>query len=539
MSTFRVFHRSCRSIALGALVGCLTFSAFAQEESAPSIRLISPELFTALEQHGESDVTLEEVVQEQFPEVIYHYAETIQDRYRGSTADEVFAEAYPESHEAYLAATGSEAVEDSADFIAFVMGHEDSAYADWQESLGDGAFRPFVEATYPDIVAVAEEQAITPAERGLSMREHVQTLGDDSLVAELDGVFDSIGSGNGEASCHCWTVGASLPVPSTWEVETLDAESKRSGFAPKKYQMHSLYTAGLGAGKHFNFIRKSRHTVHQVDRDRHKYDTRFQVRMHCTRNGERGGVECGSESGCSAELALRVAYASKVYEQVDVGGPWSRNSKMRTTDVAVLRHDPPGPAGEQLLFNKGIGVAGNVSTGWNAGAGLTLLQSGAQVVLNVVDANTPLSNLLEGDLLDETYNGILGLIERQGSEGSLQKEMSIAFDTSNGSAPFSLPPNTTLAFDLDTTSDFYSRGYGGTSESWGSIDSSHYVAAVARNYVCPTGTSYDGAKAFWVWSGSSNAPHSSSTLQSLVKNWITVELGTVPSGTASNQGEYP
>lgn len=501
------------------------------------VRLISADLMSSLESWSSADASVELVALEEAPEAIIQYTDTVRSAYEGRTVSEHFAAAYPEAVGAYFDALETEQVTDEADFVAFVMSSEQDAYSKWQQekALGENTFESFVGRNFPHLVVRAEELSVSPADRRISLVEHLYALERDDLVGEATDLLGSLTETTDP--CVCWTVASFPHQPDPWQAEAGEYHNNEWGWAPKKKERFEFSLAGRGAGKDFNYYRRSNHTTYEVARNRTNYDAQMRVRMHCTENGNLGGQACEG-STCTGELAMRTAYSSRVYEKVDVGGIWSKRSQARMGDAAALLFDPPGPAPQQRLFEKGVAVAGDVKTGWNAAAGLQILQTVAQVALVIAGDGTSAASLLEGNLLDETYNAIIGLIEREGTEGSKQVDMQVAYDTA-GSAPFTLLPNTTLAFDLDTVSDLYSRGYGGTSQSWGNIDSSFHMVGVARNYQCAAGVTAPTPRAFWLWSGSNNAPQSATTLGNLVANWVAAELGAWPTNASQQRAQFP
>lgn len=528
--------RSGRALAIGALAASLALAGTAGAQEGP--RIVTPDLFDALESWGESTVSVETIALDENPNAIREYGMTVSSSYGGKTLSQHFAQAYPEAVEEYLESRELEVIEDEDDFTAFALTYEET-YERWQSEpeLAENTFDRFIDTRYPEIRQQADFEAITPAKSGITIRQHLFDIQRTDLVEELDIILGTVDKGDPKTPCICWTVATFPHQPDPWQAESPDTYNNSWGWPVKKRQEHSLYTQGRGGAKHFDFYRKSNHTVYEVSRNRTNYDAQMRVRMLCTQNGQEGGTNCEG-STCTGELAMRTAYASRVYESVDVGGIWSKRSRMRVGDAAALLFDPPGPAPQQKLFEKGVAVAGDYKTSWNAEAGLTLLQTVATVAVTVATNGTTAASLLEGNLLDDTYNAIIGLIKKEGSTGSKQVDMQIAFDTA-GSAPFILVPNQTLAFDLDTVSDIYSRGYGGESKGWGDIWSSFYMTGVARNYQCAAGVQAPTPQAFWLWSAASNAPQSPTTVQNLVRNWITVEYGAAPSGTSANVGQYP
>jgi hypothetical protein len=170
------------------------------------------------------------------------------------------------------------------------------------------------------------------------------------------------------------------------------------------------------------------------------------------------------------------------------------------------------------------------------------LTTAAQVGLTVANDGSAAGTLLEANLVNETITALFGLVKREGNQSSHHQDMFVAWDTAN-TAPISLVPNQTHLFELDTMAKVYGRGYGGDSHSWGNVDSSAYLAAVTRNYVCSIGTRAPTPRAhrFWATSGTphGSTPHSSTTIQNLVRNYVQVELGVLPPNVSQKVGQYP
>ncbi len=201
---------------------------------------------------------------------------------------------------------------------------------------------------------------------------------------------------------------------------------------------------------------------------------------------------------CYGQLALRIGYASRVYERHDASGPWSKQSRgaHRRSRPAEL-HRPgllPSP-----LFEKGVAVAGQFQTSWNPQAVANLLFAAAQVTLSVVTDNA--SSLVDADLASTTVSGIAGLITHSGSPGNTSRDMMAAWDNSASAQMITLMPNQTHLFELAASSKIYSRGYGKWSWTWGNLDSANYFVGVARHFQCAADVVPPPQNAFWLQAG--------------------------------------
>ncbi|MEM7587430.1 MAG: hypothetical protein AAF560_28840, partial [Acidobacteriota bacterium] len=133
-------------LILGVALTALPATAATTNTDEPGpIRLISVDLFEALEGWSEPTASLETVVLESYPEAVIGYAGEVESIYGGLTMSEHFTRSYPETVETYRSATDG-GVEDEADFLAFVMSADQPTYQRWQQ---EDALRG---ATFPDYI---------------------------------------------------------------------------------------------------------------------------------------------------------------------------------------------------------------------------------------------------------------------------------------------------------------------------------------------------------------------------------------------------
>ncbi|SDD46867.1 hypothetical protein [Aquimonas voraii] len=500
-------------------------------------RIISANLMNAIESWSDPLDTLEAAALERYPELIHRYAQLLGRHYRQGLLAHLQVQ-YPEAYAEITRELPAERTDD-AEILAWLMSARE---ADWQAlqaepnlAAGGLGFAEVAAREFPQVLAEVEAGGLSPAGRGEALLDHVAALGDEDLQLEarrLIGTLTPLPWKN----CICTTVLTFPHQPSPWQTEINENHSSSWGSLPKKERQLNYSVSARGAAKDINFYRRSRHNVWEVDRIKGTNYSHMRVRMLCTRNGEPGGVECGTGT-CRGDLAVRIAYGSRVGQQVDYGGPWSKEARAVASDWAQLKYDPPGAAPMTTLFSKGVAVSGFTASNWNSQAIIQVLTTAAQVGLVVATDGSAAGALLEGNLVNDTITALFGLVKREGGPSSHHQDMHAAWDTAN-SSPIALLPNQTHLFELDTLAKVYGRGYGGDSKTWANVDSSAYLTAVTRNYTCGFGTQAPTPRAYWFWS-TPGAPHSSSTLQNLVGSYVQTELGVWPSNVTQQVGQFP
>lgn len=534
----RLPARLLLGLGLTALLG--TAPAFAQadsEDGDAGERIISAALMDVIEGWSDPLDSLEAAALERHPELIHRYAQLLGRHYRNGLSAHLAA-AYPAAHAEIVREIPGERYSD-AEAVAWLMSSRDVEWQALQSEPGLRAgglvFAEFAAREFPQVVAQLQAGATSPAARGVALLDHVADLREPEVEAEARRLIGSLKPWPWK-NCQCFTVLTFPHQPDPWQTEINENYYHDWGWAPEKVQQLNYSVGARGAAKDINFYRRSRHNTWEVDRIKGTNYSHMRVRMLCTRNGQPGGVECGSGT-CRGDLAVRVAYASRVGQQVAYGGPWSKEARAVASDWAQLKYDPPGAAPMATLFSKGVAVSGFTATNWNSQAIIQVLTTAAQVGLVVATDGSAAGTLLEGDLVNDTITALFGLVKREGNQSSHHQDMFVAWDTAN-SAPIALLPNQTHLFELDTLAKVYGRGYGGDSKSWANVDSSAYLTAVTRNYQCGFGTQAPSPRAHWFWA-TAGAPHSTVTLQNLVGNYVQTELGAWPTNVSQQVGQFP
>lgn len=537
-------NRSLLSLpALVAACGLLASPVLAQD----GIQVVSNRVMDTLEAWSSPSHSVETLALDTHPELIESYVPELADHYGGLPLSEVFADKLPETAALFAGeiagggtygggtgaglpgGPGAGALGDE-ELLAFAMSLGNEEYRQWQAGLKSSRldFAYFVKRTRPDAIAALADLNRTPADRGVGLLDFAASLGDPALVAQVAMLAPT----EPRRRCTCRVVVSFQETPAPWILEVNDPHFSQWGF-PQKLEQRAYTVSGRGAARDLDYYRVSEQTLWEDYRDKSTNQSTLRLRMLCTI-----GAETACEANCAGQLALRIGYASRVYEKHDVGGTWSKESQVLTADLARLEYSGPASL-PSPLFEKGVAVAGNYQSSWSSSAVANLLFSAATVTLAATSDD--LSSTVDADLINTTVGGIAGLVTHSGSVGSMQRDMAAAWDNSASSQMITLVPNQTHLFELSASSKVYSRGYGKWSWAWGNLDSANYFVGVARHFACQGDVVAPPQQGFWLQAGSAAAPYSASTLQSLVGSFIQVELGqTVPATQLSNTiGVYP
>ncbi|MCH9648446.1 MAG: hypothetical protein K0U98_09415 [Deltaproteobacteria bacterium] len=511
----------------------LLSSVVQAEDGSRGVYLVSNDLFDALEGWSGVPVSSEEVALSSYPEVIRSYAAAAGGLYPERSLSEHFAQNYPAAAGQFEQVTGG-AVTDDGDLITYVMGDRYGDYQLWQEEAvlqNGGTFQDYIARHHPQVVEQIEAANRTPAGQGVPLATFVGAQGREDLDEELRTILTPTDCPSSRC-CKCWVVMTLPSQPYDFEMEELEADDVYVPPFGRRIDKYAVLSQGVARTILFE-LRLANHLGEKEITKTANYSN-LRVRLLCTDDGVPGGRQCQG-AACSGELAMAVEYGSRVFENIDVAGwPASRRAQLVAADTAFLRYDPPGPASEMTLFEKGVAVSGDFKTEWDSEAVIEVLLAGTElaIVIGTYGASAALSD----DLGDRLLNGIVGLVKREGETGNNTEDMKVLFDTAQ-SVPFALTPNITHLFQLEAESKIYARGYGPLSVHEAQIQSSKYIAAVARNFQCSGGATAPKPGACWHWA-SGGAPHSSATLQNLVRDFIYPELGAVPTGLSSTRGCY-
>jgi hypothetical protein len=289
-----------------------------------------------------------------------------------------------------------------------------------------------------------------------------------------------------------------------------------------------------------DMVRYIQHAANDVSRIDTSY-LRTRTTILCL-SGSGGQCESGS---CTGEMDVQAEYGSKVWVKTSAaGGPLSA-SRSLASDSGMLTYDPPGPVGEQTLFNKGVVLSRAQDTTFNTDSFVTFLEGALGIAALIATDGATLADL-EFDLVDKTVKGLLGLISHNGNDGENHENFYVDFD-SNTTAPYLLNSEETHTFELTSKGQVYSRGWGGNkSWSWGRYNSAYWLAGAVKNFSCDDGVIPPDRAGFWSYA-SAGGPLSNGTMVGNINAFLATELGytgTAASGSSTgtltmNDPKYP
>lgn len=516
-----------RTFALAATVWlpalCLPMSFLApavQAQEGPAI--VSSRMMDAIEAWSSPSLTYEDLAFDSHPELIEDYVPELEKHHGGRPLAGIFADVLPQTLARFREATGGD-IDSAAELLAFALGENGDEYRTWQNGLRAEAldFNSFVEVEHPETAAELAAANVTPADRGIGLLDFVHALDDPDLFNEVLAALDTVDKN----PCTCRTFVSFPEVPYPWTLQNDDHYLDNVGFDQK----HTDFTAwGRGAARNIDYYRYTKRQLWSETKSQNGNSSSLRLRMVCVRANEQF-----CDGPCQGDVLVRVAYASRVYEQHDVGGIWSKEAQALTADYAKLTYSGPAPLGP-VLFEKGVAVSGQYHSGWNAANIASTFYAIGQIALTVAADSNSLT--LDNDLLNTAVQGIGGLVTHEGSPGNVERDMRVTWENS-----ISLTPNQTHLFELGTSSEIYTRGYGGKSWTWGNVDSALYIIALGRNYQCAAGVVAPASRAHWLQVGNSNTVYNAPTLQNELNTFIQVELGVSPNPSLLTPtiGAYP
>lgn len=233
-----------------------------------------------------------------------------------------------------------------------------------------------------------------------------------------------------------------------------------------------------------------------------------------------GACESGS---CSAELDIQANYGSKLWVKTEASGGPLAASKSLASDSAIFTYDPPGSAPEQILFNKGLVLARRQNTIFDVDAFAELI-GGTLEIFAVFATNGATLADLETDLVSDLIKALFGVIVRDGHNGESHQNFFVKYD-SNTASPFQITSGDTNVFDLKTTGQVYANGWAGArSWSWGSYNSSYWLAGAVKNFSCNDGVIPPSRTGFWSYA-TVNGPYTNDQMANNIDSFLLAELG--------------
>ena len=262
--------------------------------------------------------------------------------------------------------------------------------------------------------------------------------------------------------------------------------------------------------------------------------TRFKTRMNCQTPA---GTACAA--GCTAKLYADVRYATRAFAEAHTWTIWNKAGTAQVVDGVTLKLRTPFGGPGETLFEKEVGASWAAkSTQFDVNQFVSLVRSGLGIYASIQSSNA--NPAIIGDLAADAIRALVGLVHREGSDGSTDQSLSVRYSTYfDYLTPITMSYSSTdqLFYGLDLTSliKMRVRGYGYHSET-GDLKSGYSIAVYMDNFVCDGSvTTPPQRTAFWRWDGYPNAPLPASTLQQQISNFFSVGIG-VSVWPSANQG---
>lgn len=529
-------------VALTAACALPSAAAFAQE---PPALVVSNEIMDLLEEWSDPSGSLLTLALDSRPELIEGYADFAEAHHDGRPLAEVFAERLPIVWAEIAATLGSgdpdAAAPTAAQILAYAMAGGGEEFIAWQQELAQSGadFEPFVAESYPDAMAEAAALSVSPARKGIGLIEFAEAKG-TAAGDEFAELVENLQHGTATAmkDCGCWTAVAfeDQAGPEWVTVKNERSTSETTQLWPwiTKKTEHEYSLLSRGAAREIDFHRRSEHTVNdEIDDERGDHWSAMRIRMGCTLQGPTLAI-CPQANACQGQLVTRLGYASRVYEKVDVGGTWYKNSQALAADFTDFTYLAPALP-QVTLFAKGIAVGGNKDRSSNLSDQATQFFDGRAAFEATYDES---SYTLGQELLNPAAGGKAGLIIKDQEQGSYEHAMRALWE--NPSQPMALLPDQTHLFRINTSSRVYGQGYGGHSDSWAEIDSAAFLVSVVRNFSCHPIADGPPARAYWNYGRAPASPYSSAELQERIQSFAGSLLGvTVPNIGSAVPNHYP
>lgn len=530
-------------IALFALTAtcALPPAVFAQE---PPALVVSNEIMDLLEEWSDPSGSLVTLALDSRPELIEGYADFAEAHHDGQPLADIFAERLPIVWAEIAATLGSgdpdAAAPTAAQILAYAMASGGQEFIAWQQELAQSGadFEHFVAESYPDAMAEAAALAVSPARQGIGLIEFAEAKGTGAgeEFAELVGRLQHL-TPTAMKDCGCWTAVAFEDQEGPGWVTVTNARSTSEDDQPwplpTKKTEHEYSLRSRGAAREIDFHRRSEHTVNDELDDESGHSSGMRIRMGCTLYGSALPI-CPQANACQGQLVTRLGYASRVYEKVEVGGTWDKNSQALAADFTDFTYLAPALP-QVTLFAKGIAVGGNKDRSSNLSDQATQFFDGRAAFEVAHDES---SYTLGQELLNPAAGGKAGLIVKDREQGSYEHAMRAVWE--NPSQPIALLPDQTHLFRINTSSRVYGQGYGGHSDSWAKIDSAAFLVSVVRNFSCHPIADGPPARAFWNYGRGPDAPYSPADLQERIQSFAGPLLGaTVPNIGSAVPNHFP
>lgn len=383
------------------------------------------------------------------------------------------------------------------------------------------------------ITAWSAGDGLTVSAQATDLLAHVQSSHPE-LVAEATQLLErdqqvakSIGT---DSLCSCRLVAAVDANPIQTVDESQSDREMRDWPNRSKVKWEYIWNASANGAAHRGSLYRYHYhgeSGHERNRTNH---TQMRVQLLCT---DSAGVRC--EGSCQGQMYLFAEYGTRMHGYAETGGVWDKSAQASVADGAVLSYARPFQAATRLFEKLGSVTHHASTTSFNVDQ-LATLAASALTIVTAISTENP--ELITGDLLSKIIKAFAGLVSRSGSDGTTEREMFVAYDSTRDGyfdIAFSSTANQVHTFRLETHARVKNRGWGGhnTDTSW--YASSYLMAAGFDLYTCDANLTPPAPGALWRYASTTSAPYDSETLRVMTQAFFNA-LGFSVSVNGSSGG---
>jgi hypothetical protein len=267
-----------------------------------------------------------------------------------------------------------------------------------------------------------------------------------------------------------------------------------------------------GAAHSSNLTRYIRHADNIID-DQRSDNVVLISQMTCM---SLDSNTCSSGS-CSGTFNYIVDYNSQLSAYTETSGGILSGSHAISSDAGLLTYDSTTEP-LQTLFNKAIMLNKEESFEFNEDSFLSLLEGIIGLTAQFAGDGIGLTEI-DTQLALDTVSGLLGLFTNHGSEGSINKNFVVQYN-SLLNPPKIIYPGNVSSIVLTSVGRVFGRGWGGF-KSWSKAKygSAYAMAGSVNNFVCDDKVLPPNENGFWSY-GNADGPISTTTIINNVISYL-------------------
>jgi hypothetical protein len=521
---------------------------------------------------------IEEYVQDSAKQLYFSWLTSTANELGERKVAAYFAKKTPDAYKDYIALeTNQDARPNIADFIHHLRSNKSLAFREFKVNLLEPhklsmehylrttnpntfskweAYRDTpgfnIHGSLPDYINLYNESDIVLQEARIVLRD--MGVDEDYLpTGDRRDINKWRGAGDRSVECNC-EVGLSatalLPTSNDLVVNPeIVIEDRKSNGSLKKKTVRQHSTMGLAHSARIHRVtyngRENEISLDPLVEASHQVS----LWMECINNL---GLECGSMSGCNAEVVTAAHYYSDLNARIDIhdgGLALTKNGIASAAESINLNWSTPGLGSshsQDLLFkeletsvsyNKDVDIGQLLSL---VGVGITATTAG----LTAATATGATAASVSASVLPEAAGGLLytsGLVKTTGNKNAeLLEHLNGVYSTSDEIANIPLhyaDGITKLTFKSEVALNAEGKNSGSNS-GWAEANSSYAWAIGVKNFSCTADvTNTPDEVSYWTYGTTPSSPATSASLQNVISYFLDAEMGVEPDFSTGNSGE--